>query len=72
MYVLSEILKETNASCNKKQKKSLGLVNGFAEDSLRASNTLLRELRSEDPKSLFNFLRMDSQMFDHFLEKFCF
>ncbi|XP_060858510.1 uncharacterized protein LOC132935891 [Metopolophium dirhodum] len=34
-----------------------------------ASNTLLKELAVEDPKSYFNFLRINEEMFNTLLEK---
>lgn len=38
-------------------------------NQLGASNTLLKELAVEDPKSYFNYLRIDEEMFNILLEK---
>lgn len=38
-------------------------------NQLGASNTLLKELAAEDPKSYFNYLRINEEMFNTLLEK---
>jgi len=38
-------------------------------NQLGASNTLLKELAIEDPKSYFNYLRINEEMFNILLEK---
>jgi len=38
-------------------------------NNLGVTNTLIKELAIEDPKSFYNFLRMNEEMFDTLLNK---
>lgn len=49
----------------------MGKKVGTKKTCLRNSNTLMKELDIEDPKSFTNFLRINENMFNILLKKVC-
>jgi len=63
LRVVEEIIK-LKRSTSKNEKRIWMKKWMMRRNTLGASNALLKELAIEDPKSYFNFLRMDESMFN--------
>jgi len=68
LCVVEEIIKLKRSTY--KNKKRIWMKKWMMRrNTLGASNALIKELAIEDPKSYFNFLRMDESMFNILLAK---
>lgn len=68
LQVIEEIIKLKRSTTN--NKKRIWVKKWIARrHTLGASNSLLRELSIEDPKSYHNFLRINEDMFNTLLNK---
>lgn len=68
--LLEELLKFKNKKTTKRRLWTLKWI--LRRNTLIASTNLLKELSVEDPKSLYNHLRMNEYMFLCLLEKYLF
>lgn len=69
LRVVEEIIKLKRSRLSKNKKRIWTKKWIMRRNTLGASNALIQELANEDPKSYFNFFRIDETMFNIILAK---